>query len=40
VDALTALLFGKLFDRGGMAALIIGVVLSAAQPARDRSTPR
>ena len=30
VEALTALVFGKLFDRIGMPALIIGVVLSAA----------
>ena len=30
VEALTALLFGKLFDRIGMPALIAGVVLSAA----------
>jgi MFS family permease len=30
VEALTALLFGKLFDRIGMPALIMGVVLSAA----------
>jgi MFS family permease len=30
VQALTALLFGKLFDRIGMPALIMGVVLSAA----------
>jgi MFS family permease len=30
VEAITALVFGKLFDRIGMPALIIGVVLSAA----------
>lgn len=30
VEAITALVFGKLFDRVGIAALILGVVLSAA----------
>jgi MFS family permease len=30
VEAITALVFGKFFDRIGMPALIIGVVLSAA----------
>jgi MFS family permease len=30
VEALTALLFGKLFDRFGTAALIVGVIFSAA----------